>query len=791
SQALYRNVTEQAEDGIAIVKGDLIVYTNPRLLAMTGYLPGDILYREFSYFIPPEHVQPLVDGFSRRVGGDSQPFLFETQLSRKDGVSLPVEVKLGLMSFEGEEAALVLIQDITLRKEAESQMRLQSAALRSAANGFVITDWEGRIQWVNAALEAMTGYSFEEVVGKNPRIFKSGKQDRAFYEQLWSTILAGRVWQGELVNRKKGGDFYDEHLTIAPVMDNNGQITHFVAVKEDISERKQNEKALRRSERQFRELVWNTPISMMIFGYDHRLLYVNLRFSELFGYQAQDIPTFDHWWELAFVSEGHREQIRQEWRAHFHSDVQDSSGFIPIEAEVICKNGRHRFVRFSLVLLEDKYIVALTDLTKQKRAEQHLQQRARNLSLLNEITLSALRTNDLDGLCQELADQLMAFFEAEACFITLWDEINRLPVPMAASGPLRDTYRTMAHPASGEPTLTETVLQAGRVIFVEDVLHSPHANPLIAAEFQSRSILALPLIADNRRLGAAIISYNQHHFFTEEDVERGERAAAQVALGLAKVRLFEAEREKHQLSLALVEISTLLSASLSVSTLLTRILDLLQRVVPYDAGNIFGIENGISRVLYTRGYEQFGEELDKYVQTVELEIAKTPNLRRMVETQLPLIISNTADAPDWVTLKTHALFRSWAGAPIHYNGKVMAIISLEKQEPDFFQPEHAGRLAAFAGQAAIALENARLFEEVRQLATVDALTGAYTRRHILDLALQEIQRSRRYGNPFCVIMFDIARFGGRSQPGCLTIPAIPGGTPDIYLVHNVGSRSPR
>lgn len=137
--------------------------------------------------------------------------------------------------------------------EAATLKRLQLAALDAVANAIVFTDRRGAILWVNAAWGSMTGYSREEVLGQNPRILKSGAQSKAFYTELWRTILAGRVWRGELVNKRKDGSLYTEEGTITPLCDPNGEVTHFVAIKQDISERKRTERALRESEGRARQ----------------------------------------------------------------------------------------------------------------------------------------------------------------------------------------------------------------------------------------------------------------------------------------------------------------------------------------------------------------------------------------------------------------------------------------------------------------------------------------------------------------------------------------------------------
>ncbi|MBI5352867.1 MAG: PAS domain S-box protein [Chloroflexi bacterium] len=143
--------------------------------------------------------------------------------------------------------------DVTKRERAyialrqrEEQLRLQSTALDAAANGFLITDRTGKIMWVNPAFTRLTGYSFQEAVGQNPKILKSGKHGYDFYKDLWTTILAGKIWDGELVNRRKDGHLYTEEMTIAPLRGEDGEISHFIAVKQDVSERKQAEEKIRR-----------------------------------------------------------------------------------------------------------------------------------------------------------------------------------------------------------------------------------------------------------------------------------------------------------------------------------------------------------------------------------------------------------------------------------------------------------------------------------------------------------------------------------------------------------------
>lgn len=144
---------------------------------------------------------------------------------------------------------LVLITDRSELLKTTEQLELQGAALAAAANVIVITDPQGTIEWVNDAFTRDTGYSREEAVGENPRVLKSGHHPPEFYQQMWQTISAGEVWHGEIRNLRKDGTPFDEDVTITPVKDAAGRIAHYIAIKQDITEKKHLEKQFLRAQR--------------------------------------------------------------------------------------------------------------------------------------------------------------------------------------------------------------------------------------------------------------------------------------------------------------------------------------------------------------------------------------------------------------------------------------------------------------------------------------------------------------------------------------------------------------
>jgi PAS domain S-box-containing protein len=168
-----------------------------------------------------------------------------------------------------------LQRQIEERKRAEDQLLLQKIALEAAANAIVITDTNGIIRWVNPSFSELSGYSIEEAIGQNMRIIHSGVQDKAFYKVLWDTVIEGRVWRGEIVNKKKNGELYTEDMTITPVRDNNGVIVSFIAIKQDITERNRAEEKIRTSESRYRSTLDSMMEGCQIIGHDWRYLYLN------------------------------------------------------------------------------------------------------------------------------------------------------------------------------------------------------------------------------------------------------------------------------------------------------------------------------------------------------------------------------------------------------------------------------------------------------------------------------------------------------------------------------------
>jgi two-component system, cell cycle sensor histidine kinase and response regulator CckA len=223
--------------------------------------------------------------------------LIEYRAVWPDG-SIHWQAAMGRVFFDhtGKATRMVgIAMNIDGRKQAEQRLQLQAAALEAAANSIVITDKSGNISWTNPAFTRLTGYTLEEVQGKNPRVLNSGQNNPVLYKNLWQTILKGDTWRGEIVNRRKDGTVYSEEQVITPVRSEDGEITHFIAIKDDITKRKQRDAELKQAEEKYRALFEDAMVGIYQSLPEGRFINVNPALAKICGYETpQELITEIH-----------------------------------------------------------------------------------------------------------------------------------------------------------------------------------------------------------------------------------------------------------------------------------------------------------------------------------------------------------------------------------------------------------------------------------------------------------------------------------------------------------------
>ena len=253
SEALFRTICDASPLGVVVTDEKTnTIYANAAHLRLCGRTLEEINGTKWSSVIHPDD-RGRVLGKWQEISRTQQPFHSEHRYVRKGGTAVWASISAApILHVEGDESVVrgyvAVVEDITERMKVESQLHNLSQAVEQSPAVVMITDTAGNIEYVNPKFTEVTGYTSAEVMGKNPRILKSGRTPPETYRTLWSTITAGDTWQGEILNSKKTGELFWEMASISPITDKSGTITHFIALTEDITERKQMQEQILRSQ---------------------------------------------------------------------------------------------------------------------------------------------------------------------------------------------------------------------------------------------------------------------------------------------------------------------------------------------------------------------------------------------------------------------------------------------------------------------------------------------------------------------------------------------------------------
>ncbi|MBF0278326.1 MAG: PAS domain S-box protein [SAR324 cluster bacterium] len=255
SEERFRSFSEQTLIGICVVQNDRIVYANQSFANIVGYTIKELkffsskdVYRKLTH---PDDLKKVEEQSVKKQTGSKDQIIpqYEWRMLNKSGDWHWVESYSSTIIYEGKTANLLYVTDITNRKQAEEDRMKLETAIEQAAETIAITDVNGVIEYVNPSFEKTSGYSSEEAIGKTHNILNSGKQSAEFYKQQWDVILSGKVWKNQIINKKKNGELYTESITISPVIDQKGVITHFISHKRDITQELDLENQLRQSQK--------------------------------------------------------------------------------------------------------------------------------------------------------------------------------------------------------------------------------------------------------------------------------------------------------------------------------------------------------------------------------------------------------------------------------------------------------------------------------------------------------------------------------------------------------------
>lgn len=369
-------------------------------------------------------------------------------------------------------------------------------------------------------------------------------------------------------------------------------------------------------------------------------------------------------------------------------------------AALISFNKHHPFTTAETALGEQAAAQIALALSKIQSIDTE-RRNARQMELLNSITHASLNSENIQEMTQILADRMGELLGADGAFLTLWNEERGVSIPAAASGKYRQVYSGLKF-AANEKTLTSSVLEAGHPLVIEDVYNTPYMSQSIAQRFSTQSLLALPLTINGMKLGAALISFDQTHHFTQWEIELGERAAAQIALAVYKVQLIDVSlRQVSQLEL-LSEVGREITHSLDENEILERTIEAVVKKFGYaEAAISLLVNENILEIFAINGTEDFG-----YRSGYRQEMGKGI-IGHVAETCQPYITGDVSQ--DSYYYSTAERNGSALGVPMLDKEKLLGVIYVESTQQNNFRANDVQTLQTLANQVAASLQKARLY----------------------------------------------------------------------------------
>ncbi len=604
--------------------------------------------------------------------------------------------------------------------QIEDQLRIFMCAVDQNPTAIMITNIDGIIEYVNPMFTEVTGYSFKEIVGKNPRVLKTDHTTAEEYASLWQTIKSGKNWHGKFYNRKKNGDFFWETISITPVINKMGGITHFVATMEDLTFRQVVEETLEKERRLLRAVVDNIPDQIFVHDRECRFVLNNLSDAHVIG--VNDPALLQGKSDMDFYPP----ELAARYQENDRQVMETDQPLVVEEEPSVTASGQKRWVNAIKVPFHDNQgnVIGLVgiarDVTKRKLAEDELFKSRQMLQLVveNIPMLVYWKDNNLVymGCNQAFASQMGLASPADIVGKTDFD------LPWKASAP---QFREEEQ---------QIILTDSPTLGVEESSFRPGS-----AQVWGRTN-KIPLHdRDGKVIGLLV---------TSEDITERRLAEQEIEKANEKLISWVSDLEiRNKEANLLRQMGDLLQVSNEREEYFTIIKEYIPQLFPYTSGALFIQNNSQSSV----------EAMTIWGDDLQSDIAFAPSdcwaMRR------GQIYHGKSSKPG---LSCRHIKKPFTGryfeVPMMASGEMIGVLHIEESEESLPEENIMELAHTLADHLSLSLSNLKLRETLRIQSIRDALTGLFNRRYMEESLAREIPRAVRKKTPVGIIMLDIDHF---------------------------------
>ena len=521
SEKLYRGIFDNLMGGY--YKTDAngnIVLASPSAFKITGFNKEEIMGKPAaSFYVNPEERETFLKKIKKEGKVEGYRALFRTR--HRGNIYIYTNSKL-IFNDKGEyDGVEGIFYDITTQVNAENKLKQLSTAIEQSANVVVITDTKGRIEYTNPSFTALTGYTAEEVLGQNPMILNAGVQPKSYYKEMWKTITQGKTWKGEFCNKTKQGRIFWENVVISPIKDNEGNITNFLAVKEDITHKKKAEE----TELKFDIFTKKVTEGISIVDEWGNQLFVNPAFAKITGYSVDELLKMK-----AKDLTDKRNMSSEEYKKFFMPKIMS----IPENYEIILyhKTGRKVYVEVNVapIILNNKKVALATfhDVTQRIEKERELKREREKLQLSNErleslFKISQYYNKSIQDLFAFALNEAIRLTNSEIGFFMYYNEETRELTLNSWSQGVMEACKVEGEQNIFELDKTglwgEPIRQQKPVVINDYGANHPAKKGIPAGHLKISKYLGVPVFSDGKVVAITAVA-NKASDYDETDIRQ-------------------------------------------------------------------------------------------------------------------------------------------------------------------------------------------------------------------------------------------------------------------------------